>query len=282
MCCDPAMKSPAQTIARTEVGSADAPVRQAETDMVATDWQDRRMTSARPSATRSEHPRPMHAIVAVKDLRSAKSRLAAELDEDARADLVLAMLHDTLATVTGVSAIDGVTVVTPDPTVAALAYAAGVNVYADPDSSRSTDSNRSTENSLNSALDAAATHIRTEHGTVDLVVIQADLPSLQPAELLEALSAARTGGRSIVVDHHGTGTAALFSCDPDLPLDPRFGPESARGHTDSGARRLIGEWPGLRTDVDTATDLDTARALGVGPATLASLTRFHRATTNTH
>lgn len=244
--------------------------------MSATDWQDRRMTSARPSATRSERSRPMHAIVAVKDLRSAKSRLAAELDVDARADLVLAMLHDTLTTVTGVPAIDGVTVVTPDPTVAALAYAAGVNVYADPDSSRST------ENSLNSALDAAATHIRTEHGTVDLVVIQADLPSLQPDELLEALDAARAGGRSIVVDHHGTGTAALFSCDPDLPLDPRFGPESARGHTDSGARRLTGEWPGLRTDVDTATDLDTARALGVGPATLASLTRFHRATSKTH
>ncbi|MCJ0904880.1 2-phospho-L-lactate guanylyltransferase [Rhodococcus sp. ARC_M6] len=228
----------------------------------------------------------MHAIVAVKDLRSAKSRLATELDADARADLVLAMLHDTLAAVSDVAAIDGVTVVTPDPTVAALAYAAGVHVYADPMSSdRSEVSGTSQpsgkESSLNSALSAAASHIRAESGRVDLVVLQADLPSLQPGELFEALTDARTGGRSIVVDHHGTGTAALFSCDPDLPLDPRFGPESARGHTDSGARRLIGDWPGLRTDVDTGTDLETVRALGVGPATRASLKRLNRTASNT-
>lgn len=220
----------------------------------------------------------MHAIVAVKDLRSAKSRLATDLDADARADLVLAMLHDILGAISEVSAINGVTVVTPDPTVAALAYAAGVQVYADP---TPTPRDKSKDSSLNFALSAAASHIRAEFGQVDLVVLQPDLPSLQSAELREAVAAARMGGRSIVVDHHGTGTAALFSCYPDLSLDPRFGSESARGHLDSGARHLVGNWPGLRTDVDTGTDLDVARALGVGRATLASLERLHRTASNT-
>ncbi|KIM16611.1 2-phospho-L-lactate guanylyltransferase, partial [Rhodococcus erythropolis] len=103
---------------------------------------------------RTEIERPMHAIVAVKSLRSAKSRLAGELDADARADLVLAMLHDTLATVAAVSAIDTVTVVTPDPTVAALAYSVGVTVYADPapDISLTNGASPRAEETLNAAL----------------------------------------------------------------------------------------------------------------------------------
>jgi len=229
----------------------------------------------------AEIERPMHAIVAVKSLRSAKSRLADELDSDARADLVLAMLHDTLSTVAAVSAIDSVTVVTPDPTVAALAYSAGVTVYADPapDAARTNGATPRTEETLNAALSAAAADIRAKRGVVDLVVLQADLPAMQPSELAEAVVAARSGGRSVVVDHHGTGTSALFACG-ESSLDPLFGPESARGHTNSGARRLTGQWPGLRTDVDTHADLDTVRALGVGPATLASLTRLKAAPSN--
>ena len=33
---------------------------------------------------------------------------------------------------------------------------------------------------------------------------------------------------------------------------PRFGPDSARRHRDSGAIELTGAWPGLRCDIDTA------------------------------
>ena len=122
---------------------------------------------------RTEIERPMHAIVAVKSLRSAKSRLAGELDSDARADLVLAMLHDTLATVAAVSAIDSVTVVTPDPTVAALAYSVGVTVYADPapDGARTNGATPRTEETLNAALSAAAADIRAKRGVVDLVAV---------------------------------------------------------------------------------------------------------------
>ncbi|MGC0363418.1 2-phospho-L-lactate guanylyltransferase [Rhodococcus sp. 27YEA15] len=246
------------------------------------------MSTAKPNAPASSaagvrsDARRMHAIVAVKALSTAKSRLAADLDSHAREDLVLAMLHDTLRVVASVPTIEAVTVVTPDPTVAALAYSARVDVFADPGyvADRPADPS-APERSLNDALRAAADHIRSAHGNVDLVVLQADLPALRTSELVEAATAARAGGRSIVVDHHGTGTSALFSCDPDQPLDPHFGPESARRHQISGARVIDGSWPGLQTDVDTHADLLTVRTLGVGPATHASLIRFNSVSSNT-
>ncbi|MDJ0112407.1 2-phospho-L-lactate guanylyltransferase, partial [Rhodococcus erythropolis] len=165
--------------------------------------------------------------------------------------------------------------------VAALAYSVGVTVYADPapDISLTNGASPRAEETLNAALSAAAADIRAKRGVVDLVVLQADLPAMQPSELTEAVAAARSGGRSVVVDHHGTGTSALFACG-ESALDPRFGPESARGHANSGARPLNGQWPGLRTDVDTHADLDTVRAMGVGPATLASLTRLKATPSN--
>ncbi|WP_072687719.1 2-phospho-L-lactate guanylyltransferase [Rhodococcus marinonascens] len=214
-----------------------------------------------------------HILVAVKELHAAKTRLSGVFDAADRSDLVLSMLRDTLAVVRNVDTVVGVTVVTPDLAVARLARSVGADVYADP--AREFVGRRpevtEAEESLNTALSAAAEYVRRAERGVDVVALQADLPSLRGVEFDEALAAARSGGRSVVIDHHGTGTAALFSCDPAIPLDPRFGPGSARRHLESGARPLDGHWPGLRTDVDTADDLDAARSLGVGPATRAAL-----------
>nr|WP_308213795.1 2-phospho-L-lactate guanylyltransferase [Rhodococcus sp. FXJ9.536] len=213
-----------------------------------------------------------HVLVAVKELHVAKTRLSGVFDVADRTGLVLSMLRDTLSVVRDVDSVVGVTVVTPDPAVARLARSVGAHVYADPATpSAEVRTDGQGEHGLNAALAAAADHVRRSEQGVDVIALQADLPSLRSDEFGEALAAARIGGRSVVVDHHGTGTAALFSCDPSVPLDPRFGPGSAQRHLESGARPLHGHWPGLRTDVDTADDLDTARALGVGPATRAAL-----------
>ena len=96
-------------------------------------------------------------------------------------------------------------------------------------------------------------------------MLQGDLPALQARELAQALSAARAAPRSFVSDRHGTGTAALFAFG--VPLDPGFGPNSARRHADSGAIELTRPWPGLRCDIDTHDDLAAALRLGVGIAT---------------
>ncbi|WP_330229308.1 2-phospho-L-lactate guanylyltransferase [Nocardia sp. NBC_00508] len=208
-------------------------------------------------------PHAVHAVIAVKSLDRAKSRLADRLRPEHRARLVLAMLADTVTATEAVADVVSVTVVTPDPAVADLARTLGADVHPEPHERNS--------DGLNTALAATAAALRAAHGPVDLLALQADLPALRPDELSDMLAAAPPGLRSIVVDHAGSGTAALVVRDPVAPLDPRFGPGSARSHIAAGAVDLAGDWPGLRLDVDTADDLDRAVALGAGAATRAVL-----------
>lgn len=208
-------------------------------------------------------PHAVHAVIAVKSLDQAKSRLADRLRPEHRARLVLAMLADTVTATAAVGEVVSVTVVTPDPEVADLARALGAEVHPEPRGPHA--------GGLNTALAATAAALRGAHGPIDLLALQADLPALRPEELSDMLAAAPRGLRSIVVDHEGSGTAALVVRDPVAALDPRFGPGSARSHIEAGAVDLTGDWPGLRLDVDTAADLDRAVALGAGNATRAVL-----------
>ncbi|MEV6813934.1 2-phospho-L-lactate guanylyltransferase, partial [Micromonospora sp. NPDC051296] len=83
-----------------------------------------------------------------------------------------------------------------------------------------------------------------------------------------AAQAGPPGVRRFVADAPGTGTV-LLAAPPGVPLDPRFGPDSAAAHLASGAHPLAGDWPSLRRDVDTAGDLAAALRLGLGPRTAA-------------
>ncbi len=192
-------------------------------------------------------------VIAVKRLTAAKTRLAPVFSAAAREKVVLAMLVDTITVAQQVAA---VTVVTPDRAAADAARALGARVLTDP-------TPRGHHDPLNNAISEAESALRASEP--NMVVLQGDLPALRPLELSAAIAAARAHRRSFVADHHGTGTTALFAFG--VPLRPRFGPHSARHHRDSGAIELHGTWPGLRCDIDTPTDLEVARHLGVGAAT---------------
>jgi 2-phospho-L-lactate guanylyltransferase len=84
----------------------------------------------------------------------------------------------------------------------------------------------------------------------------------------------RIAPRCFVADAAGTGTTLLTAAG--VPLDPRFGRDSAAAHAGAGAVPLDGGWPGLRRDVDTPADLAAAVRLGVGTATAALLPRVPR------
>ncbi|WP_048630929.1 2-phospho-L-lactate guanylyltransferase [Mycolicibacterium aurum] len=199
-------------------------------------------------------------VIAVKRLTAAKTRLAPVLSAATRENVVLAMLVDTITAATAVPALRSVLVVTPDEDAAAAARSLGARTLLDPTPADHPDP-------LNNALTAAEALARRECANV--VALQGDLPALQPHELADAIMAARAHRRSFVTDRHGTGTAALFSFG--VPLDPRFGTDSAQRHRRSGAVELTGAWPGLRSDIDTPDDLDFARGLGVGPATARAI-----------
>ncbi|WP_040811161.1 2-phospho-L-lactate guanylyltransferase [Nocardia concava] len=217
----------------------------------------------------------VHAVIAVKNLELAKSRLADRLPAEVRPRLVLAMLADTVTAALATRGIASLMVVTPDPTVSALVRELGAAVHPEPVRVPPNTSG------LNAALSAGAAAIQRTHGPVDLLALQADLPALRSSELCDVL--AGTGHhRSVVADHEGSGTVALLvrrgesasnTADSvsNTALNPLFGPDSARRHISDGAVELLGDWPGLRQDVDTAADLERAAALGVGKATSSLL-----------
>ncbi|MBM7415022.1 MULTISPECIES: 2-phospho-L-lactate guanylyltransferase [Nocardiaceae] len=209
--------------------------------------------------------RGVHLVLAVKNLVDAKSRLSTTFPGDERAELVLAMLRDTASAAAAADVVTGWSVVTPDARVASVAVALGGHTVSEPESGAATTVER-----LNRALSAADDAISDAHGG-DVIALQADLPALRTAELVAAYAAAPPDTRSVVIDHTGTGTSALIVRGRPRRLEPRFGPDSASRHVDSGAFPLLGTWPGLRLDVDTADDVRAALDLGVGPHTAAML-----------
>lgn len=203
-----------------------------------------------------------HVVIAVKDLAAAKTRLADAFDDVDRARLVVAMFRDTVVAAHAVDSVGAVTVVTPDPAVSVAALELGARVVREPCDISPHDSVAR----LNQAFAAAASMVRDE-GDDDIIALQADLPALRSDELADAYRLAPGGTRSVVSDHHGTGTAALILKGRLEEFTPLFGPASARRHRESGANDLRGLWPGLRLDVDTIDDVRAAHALGVGHAT---------------
>ncbi|MBO0854111.1 MAG: 2-phospho-L-lactate guanylyltransferase [Nocardia sp.] len=216
-------------------------------------------------------PDAVHAVIAVKNLDRAKSRLADRVPDPQRARLVLAMLSDTVRAALA-AGLGSVTVVTPDSVVAETVRGLGARVHPDPAASPGTADARAS--GLNTALAAAASAVRERFGAVDLLFLQADLPAVRAQEVRAMLAAAPAAGRALVVDHTGRGTAALLIRGADTELTTRFGPDSARLHRESGAIAIAGNWPGLRLDVDTAADLDRAIALGLGAASADLLARI--------
>lgn len=210
---------------------------------------------------------PAVVVLAVKSLAVAKSRLAAVLGPDDRERLVLAMFIDTLEAASRAHLVGSTVVVTPDSRVAAEAVRAGAGVIADP-GARAADGN----DPLNAAYLHGARTLAASESVI--VALQADLPAMTPAELDAALRIAPSG-RSVVIDHTGTGTTALIARGRGTDLRPHFGTGSARAHLASGAQALRGsQWPGLRTDVDTIDDLRTVLDYGIGPRTLAEVERI--------
>ncbi|GAA3575495.1 2-phospho-L-lactate guanylyltransferase [Amycolatopsis ultiminotia] len=195
-------------------------------------------------------------VVPLKHPREGKSRLRGAVAADQHAELVLALAYDTLAAVTSVAGVRRVLVVAAEPGALSLLAGLGVELVTEP-----------AAGGLNQALRHGAAVLRADTPEHVVGALQADLPALRAGDLAHALSAA-DGRRAVVADRQGTGTTLLLSA-PGAPLDPRFGPGSARLHVESGAVPLTGELPSLRSDVDTADDLRHAAALGLGKRTAA-------------
>lgn len=193
--------------------------------------------------------RPVLAIVPVKALDAAKSRLTETLDPGDRRRLVLAMLADVLMNLRRCEAVSRVVVVTDDRDARHRAEAEGAEVV--PDGGAASHS----EAALRGIAAAA-------HPDDRVLLAPGDCP-LVTVEDLDALLGAPQPSVVVVPDRHGTGTNALLLDPPDA-IEPSFGPGSLQRHLDvaaalgvSAESRVV---PSLALDIDTPDDLATLRA----------------------
>jgi len=193
------------------------------------------------------------AIVPVKPLRRGKSRLASVLSEDDRAALNERMLVHTIDTLKSVAELGEVLVVSRDSAALALAREHGARTLQEDGAPH-----------LNVALQRATAVAQTYTAT-SVLVVPADLPQLDPADVAAMLQA---GGEApavvIAPDHHHEGTNALY-LNPAGLIEYAFGEGSFSVHSASaaaaGAYLHVVELASLARDVDMPEDLDFLGAL---------------------
>ncbi len=221
-----------------------------------------RAAVGRPAPPEDNHPVAWSLIVPVKRLALAKSRLIGPRDGIHSPALALALVRDTIAAAVSTAGVTRVVVVTEDEEVRAAVTGLGAVVRSEVP-----------QGGLNAAISAGASYAVGIAGPHPVAALPSDLPALTPHVLGEALVAAGQHSRAFVCDVSGTGTTLLTATSGDLL--PRYGPDSAREHAQDGAIGLIGDWPGLRRDVDTSEDLVAASSLGTGRHTTAVLAMGH-------
>ena len=185
-------------------------------------------------------------LVPVKDLSTAKQRLAAVLDQPSRTELAQAMLQDVVAALAGWPHRPDCALVTSDPFAVELAKENNFKIIPD---------------LLNPGETGAiemATRVCIERGVDFTLVIPADIPLIQASELEQILAQAPQEGTVLAPAADGRGTNAAFRRPANLfPL--RFGNDSFKPHLAAaqatGKPCLVLQLPSIAVDVDNPEDL---------------------------
>lgn len=179
------------------------------------------------------------AVIPVKPLARAKTRLAGALSPDARSALMRESLRRAIGALRASDAVARVIVVTRDPTVAGWAREWGAEVL------------RERRTGLNAALRDARDAIS---GADAMLVISGDVALLEPADVA-ALAALAERPPAVVIapDRHDRGTNALLLAPPDI-IDVAFGLDSAARH--AARARAAGVEPAMYRSDTIGLDLD--------------------------
>jgi 2-phospho-L-lactate guanylyltransferase len=194
------------------------------------------------------------AIVPVKRLAAAKSRLAPILSLRRRRALVCLLLTHTLKALKHARGISGILVIGQDRAVRGIARTSGAEFIAEGE-----------QGGLNRALARAAAEA-VRRGADSLLILPADLPLLAAADVSAAL---KIHGRPpfllIAPDRAERGTNLLRIAPPGL-IRFSFGSCSFQRHVSSarraGARVRVLRRPSLAQDLDCPEDLINTAILG--------------------
>ena len=188
----------------------------------------------------------IQALVPVKALSDAKTRLSIMLSREERAELTLRMLRQVLGSLRASGVLDSVAVVTPDPLVARFAQEAGAGCLPE------------RGEGLNGALEAAMRAVVVEEQAACLTVF-GDLPLLTPDDIAAIVRAAQ-GAHSCVLapDRHERGTnAVLWRPGREMPF--RVGEASFSAYVEAARAAHVAcsvyRSVGTGLDVDTPEDL---------------------------
>jgi 2-phospho-L-lactate/phosphoenolpyruvate guanylyltransferase len=186
------------------------------------------------------------AILPIKTLDDAKTRLAEELDRRPRRALVEAMFSDVLVALRRATLVDQVLVVSRDHNAQRIAGGYGAMVSDDEDSGH----NDAAVRGITRAIELGASRV---------LLVPGDCPLLDPGQLDELLARPLEPPCVLIVpDRHGTGTNALLLDPPDA-MKPSFGPGSHDRHhrhaTAAGITAHTVEVSSLALDLDTPEDL---------------------------
>jgi 2-phospho-L-lactate guanylyltransferase len=188
------------------------------------------------------------AVVPVKDLASAKQRLAVRLGPNERRTLVLLMLEDVLQALRRSPGVSATIVVTRDGEVADRAARFGAEVLAEP-----------ANDGYTSAVSRAAREL-TRRGEAAMLSVPGDVPGVSPDELTRLIGACRAAP-SVVFSpsRDGRGTNAARVCPPNA-FDLQFGEPSFAAHVAraraAGLATEVLEIESLALDLDSPEDLD--------------------------
>ena len=193
-------------------------------------------------------------LVPVKNLSTAKQRLASVLEQTIRTELAQAMLFDVLEVLATWTHRPAVSIVTSDPFAISLARRFCFDVIPDT-------ANRSETDAIE-----MATRVCEARGIGSTLVIPGDIPLIQSEELEQILKSAPTEGSVLAPAADGRGTNAAFRRPAGLfPL--RFGNDSFKPHLaaarSTGKACVVLSLPGIALDVDSPSDLrQLAQAAG--------------------
>ena len=188
----------------------------------------------------------MHAaLLPVKSLARAKSRLRDHFSDEDRIEIARALFEDALELC---AAADFLTwwVVSDDADVLGQAARRDLNTLTDAGAG------------LNAALRHAVARLRAE-GAQSFTIVPADVPLAYRGDLVDLLDTGATSDIVVVPSRSDGGTNALHLGEAGL-IDPQFGPGSLRAHVGlAEARKLrcsILSLPRLELDIDTIEDVD--------------------------
>ena len=190
------------------------------------------------------------ALVPLKDLVQAKSRLSGLLRPSERRALAQAMIEDVLAVLASHREIDRVTLVSDDPGAGLLAGKYAIDCW--------------TERSLgccglNAVVERASERLLAAAGDQPLVVLHGDLPLLSAQDISAVLKCQRHGGGLVIgCDRHGRGTNLLAFNATSVPRFC-FGVDSCARHLayarEAGVPVQVLQRPGIALDVDEPDDV---------------------------